>query len=304
MIETLFTGIILFLLTSIIIYFYKAKQLYLVTTQLYNKSFLSDRGTITEVIIYNRGNAVENNVTINILSELNLDLIATSDESIKKNHNNEFVISKLHAKSDISLLFLVENGSLTNREVLSFTSDMIVGKKCSEKDSVPLNYGNIATFIVGFIILIMLTVNIPRVIEQYMKYQYSSLYKLGWRGLDSYIASDLSKSYTSLEFPIRFINQEIEENLTIMNFEIINKSAIPIGITMSNDEELEKQKNNLHNKYIHRRLTGFYIKEVAPMSKSELKFSTINNKKITINTSISHGNEYISGIQNSFILEK
>lgn len=298
MIETIIGGLFLFVLTSVVMYFYKAKQLYVVTTQLYNTSFLSDKGTITEIIIYNQGNGVEENIKIKLLPELKIDILASSSDDINLMDNNVFHIMRLHAKSQISLQLLVENGALTNEGIVEISSDTHVGKKCLSKESVPPNFGNVATSIAGILIVFIVITKIPLLTEIYGKYKYSSLYKEGWNNLYSYIGSDLSKSYSSEEFPIRYISQSDENNYTVLKFEAINKSAIPIDVNIHNDKELKFLSSK--NSYISKELNRA-SKTIEPLSKSELLFTTKTENKFNIEVTIYHGNEFIFDLKNTIL---
>lgn len=304
MIETIIGGLLLFVLTSVVMYFYKAKQLYVVAIQLYNRSFLSDKGTITEIIIYNQGNGVEENIKLKLVPELKIDVLASSSDDVNLMDNNVFHITRLHAKSQVSLQLLVENGLLTNEEIVEISSDTHVGKKCLSKESVPLNYGNVATQIASIITLIslciFLLINRFALVELYGKYKYSSLYKDGWNNLYYYIGSDLSKSYSSEEFPIRYISQSDENNYTVLKFEAINKSALPINIHISNDKELKFLKDK--NSYISKELNSV-SETIEPLSKSELLFTTKTENKFNIEVTIYYGNEFIFDLKNTFLKE-
>lgn len=304
MIETIIGGLLLFVLTSVVLYFYKAKQLYVVATQLYNRSFLSDKGTITEIIIYNQGNGVEENIRLKLLPELKIDILASSSDDVNLMDNNVFHITRLHAKSQVSLQLLVENGLLTHEEIIEISSDTHVGKKCLIKESVPPNYGNVATAIASIIavisLCIFLLINSSALVELYGKYKYSSLYKEGWNNLYYYIGSDLSKSYSSEEFPIRYISQSDESNYTVLKFEAINKSALPINIDISNDKKFKFLKDK--NGYMSKELNSV-SKTIEPLSKLELLFTTKTENKFNIEVTIHYGNEFIFDLKNTILKE-
>lgn len=305
MIETIIGGLFLFVLTSIVMYFYKVKQLYVVATQPYNTSFLSDKGTITEIIIYNQGNGVEENIKLKLLPELKIDILASSTDDINLKDSNVFYITRLHAKSQVSLQLLVENGSLTNEEIIEMSSDTHVGKKCLSKELVPPNYGNVATLIASIMVLFFIVTQIPQWIDKYEKYkfsiEYQSLYKMGWNNLEKYIESDLSKSYSSEEFPIRYISQSDENNYTGLKFEVVNKSAIPIHVDIHNDKELKFLTSK--NGYISKELNNA-SKTIEPLSKSELLFTTKTEDKFNIKVTIHYGNEFIFDIKNTILKDK
>lgn len=281
-------------------YFYKAKQLYVVATQLYNTSFLSDKGTIAEIIIYNQGNGVEENIKLKLSPELKIDILASSSDDINLINNNVFHITRLHARSHISLQLLVENGALTNEEIVEISSDTHVGSK----GSISPNYGSVATviasIIVGLSLYVFLLMNRSELIELYGKYKYGSLYKEGWNNLHYYIGSDLSKSYSSEEFPIRYISQSDENNYTVLKFEAINKSAIPINIDIKNEKKLKflSSQNGCSSMELNSA-----SKTIEPLSKSELLFTTKTENKFNIEVTIYHGNEFIFSLKNTILKE-
>lgn len=300
MIETIIGGLFLFVLTSIVMYFYKAKQLYVVATQLYNTSFLSDKGTIAEIIIYNQGNGVEENIKLKLSPELKIDILASSSDDINLINNNVFHITRLHARSHISLQLLVENGALTNEEIVEISSDTHVGSK----GSISPNYGSVATIIASIIagisLFIFLVINSVALVELYGKYRYSSLYKEGWNNLYWYIGSNLSKSYSYEEFPIRYISQSSGNNYTVLKFEAINKSAIPFNIDIRNNKEVKWLYSKSGCSSIELNSVSKIIK---PLSKSELLFITKTENKFNIEVTIYGGHELISKLKNTILKE-
>ena len=136
MIDRVLAGAILFILTSLIAYTFKVRQLYAVVPKLHKKSFLSDGGSVAELVIYNKGTKVEENISLEIRQDLKCDILAsnTSSAIIK---NNVIEIDRIHSHSEISLILLVEGETLSNEDLVSLSSKEIEGKFIKKIDEVP-----------------------------------------------------------------------------------------------------------------------------------------------------------------------
>jgi hypothetical protein len=115
----------------------------------------------------------------------------------------------------------------------------------------------------------------------------------GWKNIDKYLASDFSHSYTYQEFPIRHIETKIDGKLAKYKFEIINKTALPLEVTingMPNISIKEFKNNNWYNHY--------ESVKIATMSKKIVTVDSLRQKNDFVNIQfiIRYGSEYIHGL--------
>lgn len=236
--------VIAFVITSIIVYFFKQRQLYLALTGLYSNSTISEKSSIFQLTIYNQGNSVEEDIKIELNPNIPISLLS-SDNSMLKYENNTISINLLHKKSRTSCMLLVENdNSLALTDIQSFYSKNIKGSsfKSNDANNVPPNAGNVAivfgTIIFFLVCLFNLDSAIQFVQDKYSHSKYSYLYSIGWSNLDRYSGSDLEKkSYTQNEFPVKFISRQLDENdSTIVTyvFEVYNKTTNDLEVRVEN----------------------------------------------------------------------
>ncbi|MBU1215764.1 hypothetical protein KJ870_10930 [bacterium] len=260
--DKLIIGFILFIITSVLTYLFKMRQIYAVSPKLFRVTPVSKDGSLCEVIIFNKGNQTEEEVRIDIDPELNLELLASNSSDLILDKST-LSIGRLHKGEEASALLLVENGILDHTKLIKLTSKNATGKIVKKLEEVPPNY---AKLFLGFILFLSI---IPTMIygvkgyEAYQKYKVAielkQIYDLGWTGLSRYYHSDLSKSYSKQEFPIHFSGIDKKESELL--FEAYNKTAMPLKITI--DGKFRKKDD-------YRYFKSFSI---PPMSKEKFSMS-------------------------------
>ena len=300
MIEKVLAGTILFILTSIVAYAFKVRQLYAVVPKLHKKSFLSDGSSVAELVIYNKGTKVEENVTLEIRQELRCEILASnSSNAIIK--DNVVQIDRIHSHSEISLILLIEGESLSYEDLVSVSSKEIKGQFLKKVDEIPPSASKSAISISLVVLLACLLYwggGVYTYLEsKYVEHTYSNIFKQGWRGLSDYITSDLSESYSNQEFPIRFVGVDFENKKISIDYEVINKSSVPIEVVVRDSKKFEYELGNS---------LPFESVEVAPLEKRKvtIKYPNENQENLELASSINFGDEYIRGLVHKIDLKK
>ena len=284
--DKLIVGFILFIVSSILTYLFKMRQLYAASPKLFKVTPVSKDGSLCEVIVFNRGNQVEEEIRVDLDPELKIELLASNSTDLKLDKSTLF-ISRLHKGEEASALLLVENGILDYSKLVKLTSKDATGKFVKESEEVPPNYAKLFLVIVFFISMFPAMIYGIKGYEAYQNYrtniELEQLYELGWTNLSKYYSSDLSRSYSKQEFPIRFSGINEKESKII--FEAYNKTALPLEITI--DGKFRKKDDFRYFKRI----------SILPMSKVEFSIlipERVNGKtKFEYNFSFTFGKEYI-----------
>lgn len=261
-------GIISSLIMIFLTYIFKRRQLYVATENLYRTSEITNKGTLCEISIFNRGRLIEEDIKVSLDNSLNYELVAFNDSNMSLD-SNVIKISRLHKKSKVSVLLLVENGDFSHKQIIQVDSKTEKGKVIEKVEEIP---PNLFDLILGLILLLPFiggsawvgyifsetknTTSLsdklnPIAREQdevkekllearkqfrekniyYVSKQYKKLEKIGWVNLIDYEESKLSKSYSGTEFPIRFIEKKsLQDGRVIYIFELINKTALPFKV--------------------------------------------------------------------------
>lgn len=268
-----FIAILVFIITSIIAYLFKMRQLYGVPSKLYRHSTISSNGSICEITFFNKGNQVEEDIVADLDPDLKYELLAASSSGVKF-ENSSLKIERMHKGTDTSVVLLVEGGHLEHSRVLSLSSKHTKGTVLKNSDSVPFNYA------IGFIFAVLLVSFYPALDFAYNGYKKINSYMLekdlsqiiekGWSNLNEYHESTIIESYPGAEFPIRFIEHtELNGELSI-KFEIYNKTSLPLEFLASN----KAWQNNEASHTEMFDLVRFYSsKEIPPLSKGFLDLS-------------------------------
>lgn len=300
MIEKVLAGTILFILTSLVAYAFKVRQLYAVVPKLHKKSFLSDGSSVAELVLYNKGTKVEEDIALEIRQELKCEILASnsSNASVK---DNVVQVDRIHSHSEISLILLVEGEALSYEDLVSLSSKEIKGKFIKKIDEIPPSASKSAISISLVVFLASLLYwggGVYTYLEsKYVEHTYSNTFKEGWRGLSDYLVSDLSESYSNQEFPIRFLGVNVDDKNIIINYEVINKSSIPIEVNIRDSKKFESEPGNS---------LPFESIEVGPLEKKSLSIEYPNNNQenLELASSIDFGDEYIHGLLHKIDLKK
>lgn len=235
--EKIVAALLVFIITSVLAYLFRMRQLYVLTPKLYKHAPISTNGSLCEIIVFNKGNQVEENIKINLDPDLKAELLASSSADIRLS-GSIIEIDRLHKNTEASAILMVEHGFLNSTRITSFSSKGTKGNICSSKSSVYPNFAkmfSISVLVIGFLIASFTAYDkkiYDRFKDAYVEYKLNYLYQQGWSRLTEYYGSDLSKSYTEKEFPVRLI-KKISNNEA--EFEVINKTAgiLKAGFNMS-----------------------------------------------------------------------
>jgi hypothetical protein len=300
MIEKIVAGAALFILTSLVTYAFKARQLYAVVPKLHKKSFLSDGGSVAELVVYNKGAKVEENISLEIRQELKCELLASNSSSAVIN-DNVIEIDRIHSHSEISMILMVEGEALSYDDLTSLSSKEIKGSFYKKVEEIPPRATDIATsitIIALFCGALYWGGDAYKYLEsKYLRYNYSNIFDTGWRNISDYLASDLSESYSSQEFPVRFLGVEVGKEKLLVNYEIINKSSLPINVNI---------RDSQYSNYDIKTGLPFESIDVDPMEKKNLTVEYSSNKQefLKLNASIDFGDEYIYGLEHNIDIKK
>ncbi|MDY6451287.1 hypothetical protein [Acinetobacter faecalis] len=274
-------------------YIFKRRQLYVATENLYRTSEISNKGVLCEISIFNRGRQIEEDIKVSLDNSLKYELLAFNDSNMSLD-KNIIKISRLHKKSKVSVLLLVENGDFTHKQIIQVDSKTEKGKVIKNVEEVP---PNLFDLILGFLLLLPFIVvsawagyiykdtsdtkisldNKIKFIENgeyYVSNENLKLKKMGWLNLIDYEGSKLSKSYFGTEFPIRFLEKKsLEDGRVIFAFELINKTALPfrVSVDIADKSFIQEMENRIQ----------FYnsIDDIQPLSKKLLVTKPINIEK-------------------------
>lgn len=287
--DKLILGLLLFLISSILTYLFKMRQLYAVTPKLFKVTPVSEDGSLCEIIIFNKGNQVEEEIHVDLDSELKLELLASDSANLKLDKST-LSINRLHKGESISALILVENGILDDSKIIKLSSQETVGKVIKKLEEVPPNYAKLVSVIISFIAIFPIMIYGIKGYESYQTYnteiELKQIYEANWINLEKYYSSDLRKSYSNQEFPIQYVKTDTKASKLI--FEAYNKTAIPLSITVD-----KKSRGKDDFRYFHNI-------PVPPMSKSQ--FSVLvpmkikEDKKTEYDFSFKFGEEFIYDI--------
>ncbi|WP_312051048.1 hypothetical protein [Acinetobacter schindleri] len=248
---TVISSLVMIFLT----YIFKRRQLYIATENLYRTSEISNKGILCEISIFNRGRQIEEDIKVSLDNSLKYELLAFNDSNMSLDENI-IKIDRLHKKSKVSVLLLVENGDFSYKQILQVDSKTEKGRIIEKVEDVPPNLFDLIVvlfLLVPFIgagawagylyndtktkdnvdkdILLDKKMNFIKNGEYYVSNENLKLKKIGWINLIDYEDSNLSKSYLGTEFPIRFYEKKVlEDGKVIFAFEIINKTALSFSV--------------------------------------------------------------------------
>lgn len=293
-------AIISSLIMIFLTYIFKRRQLYVVTENLYRTSEISNKGTLCEISIFNRGRLIEEDIRVSLDTSLKYELVAFNDSNMSL-EKNIIKINRLHEKSKVSVLLLVENGDFTYKQIIQVDSKTEKGKVIKELDGVPPNVFDLLIVFITIIPIFGMAYyigyqqkqintfesklddisikqeNLDKIKDYqenniyYVADEYKGLQKIGWINLVMYKNSLISRSYFGTEFPIRFKEKKkVGEEEFIYTFEIYNKTtqSLDVMVDIANKSFFQEQQHK--NKYFN------YVEDVEPLSKTRLETKPIN----------------------------
>lgn len=298
-IEKIIIGLCLFAVTSVLAYLFKMRQLYVVVPKLYRHSAVSENGTICELIILNRGAQVEHDIQVNIDQELKCELLASSSAELTL-EGSTIKVDRLHRQSEISAMLLIENGLFDSTKITAISSKDVKGVAHRTLAEVPPNAAR------SFMMFVLFLSVLPGmyygektytwVRAEWTQRQLTELYKLGWSDLATYAESDFRSSYSNGEFPIAFVRQYVEDGILKVEYDVMNKSALPLKVYSDQKSEIERTKDKVP--------PFFSSVEVPPLTKRKLiakaPIPSELGDRIKVEFSISSGKEFLPSTIHTF----
>lgn len=298
-------GIAAALFGAAILYAFRMRQLYLLIPRMFSHCALFDKGKLVEIKVFNRGNNMEEGVEIVIPPELKCELLASELPGIEL-QKNTIKINRLAQKSEVSILLLIEGEIAENNFCPSLTSKLAKGKQFKKQDEIPPNAGSAILLIGLALAFLSMMFYAPNKYFEYKKTeeererkeilaQYSYLDEMGWKGIDKYIESGLSKAYSEFEFPLVANSAKLEGKVLSMSFTATNKTAAILKVT-AYFQSTEKTENFSFSK------ESVFDLEVKPMGSKEFVVSmnldnSIDMKEVFLGVSIKYGNDFLWGLQ-------
>lgn len=291
MIEKVIAGVVLFVVTSLVAYAFKVRQLYAVVPKLHRQSFLSDGGSVAELVVYNKGTKVEEDISLEIRQEVKCELLA-SNKSGASIVDNVLRIDRIHSHSEVSVILLVEGETLSYDDLVLLTSKEIKGDFCKKIDEVPPSASKSSvTFSMLLLVggLLYWGGDAYSYLEsKYLKYRYTNIYESGWQDLGDYLTSDLSESYSNQEFPLRLVDVSVDSKKIEIKYEVINKSSLPFSVSVTDSLFFQVEERDGF---------PFVSIDVEPLEKGSLsiEYPNQNQEHIKLTASFRFGEEYIHG---------
>jgi hypothetical protein len=291
--EKVIIGLVLFAVTSIVAYLFRMRQLYVASPKLFRHAPISKNGSLCELIVYNKGNQVEENILVELDPELKGELLASSSSDISFERST-MKIERLHKGEEASAMLLIENGLLDATKIITVSSKGTKGRVLKKVSDVPPNYAMAflaLAFSLGiFPMMIYGTRTYEKLHSEYVEYKLKPSYLLGWKDLSRYYGSDLRASYSDQEFPIRFLHREFDgKKKSFLVFEVYNKTAAPLEVTVN---KVGNPPGDIGN---------FASVDLQAMSKNSFKVlepEAINSSEpVLFEFSLKSGEEFIYGLQ-------
>lgn len=277
--ENIIVASLAIVMTSLIAVLYHIRQLYASAPVMFQKKAEGGYDSIFQIVVTNRGNQVEEHIEVELDPSISFDIVAASTPDVTKD-GSTIRIERIHRRNEVLVLISLDDIHFGSSRILSVSSDKVSGRVRKTPKDIPFNYGMtslgilllLSAFPVGYYFYQVAGYVENKVDEE----KLMPVTKEGWSNLDEYQESDLRKSYSNQEFPVRLTaikkKQDYDaasipdslrgqwdaidnEKDTLLNYEINNKTAGNLGI-------MAYRKNG------NRALP--YIAEVEPLSKGTL----------------------------------
>lgn len=252
-IEEIAVGTVIALVSSMIVWLYHIRQLYASAPVLFQNHTDDSQYPVYQIVISNRGNQVEENVRVELDPSVQANIVASSlTDVILVNH--VIHIMRIHKKQEVNLLLQIRSGFFDSSKILSVSSNETTGKICKSPHDIPFNYGVsalIISLLIGICPIFYYTGQIiDYVTDKLDERNLSGISNQGWGNLDAYQESDLRKSYSDNEFPVRLLGirkksdysdvsipdslkriwPQLNQNSLLLNYEVNNKTASDLGV--------------------------------------------------------------------------
>lgn len=262
MIENIAAGLAATILAALLIYTFKIKQLYLVVPRLFSNSWLTDKGKLVEIRIFNRGRSTEENIEVALDPSISYEVVAATD-STSTLINSNVLIPRVPPGDDYSVLLLVEGGDFMNERISGVSSSTTKGKIIKGLEDVPPNAGKVFLVLIAFVLLLVIPIagiEGYQAIEESREHEYfvevTNALNNEWNELEGYAKSDFGKNYSLGEFPIQLVEKHRVGNRVVLKFRLINKAAAPLKINLNVE-------------------SPFYNKDPEPWNSSRYELKTV-----------------------------
>lgn len=257
MIENMLVGLVVTLLGTLLIYAFKARQLYLVVPRLFSNYLLSTNGKLVELRVFNKGRIAETDVRITLDPELTYEIVASTD-STSKIEDSAIGVPRVPPGDDYSVLLLVEGGTFTNSRISSVSSAMTKGRVFEQLGDVPPNAGNALLAVIFGLALLATPIagleGFHAWKENQEKQELAELYSAlnnRWSDLERYSSSSFAKLYGVSEFPFHQTSITRNGSRVKIKFTVINRAAAELEVSVIPDwpfqgDDPEPWKSSIH----------------------------------------------------------
>ena len=274
--EEITVGTVIVLVSSMIAWLYHIRQLYASAPVLFQNSTDNNEYPVYQIVISNRGNQVEDNVRVELDPSVQANIVASSlTDVILVNH--VIHVMRIHKKQEVNLLLQIRSDTFDSSKILSVSSSETAGKICKSPRDIPFNYGVsalIISLLIGLCPVLYYTGQvIDYIADKLDERNLTGVSNLGWSNLDAYQESELRKSYSDSEFPVRLLGirkksdysdvsvpdnlkriwPHLNQNSLLLNYEVNNKTASDLGVLAFRQGEYNAQP---------------FYRNVPPMSKA------------------------------------
>ncbi len=236
MIENVAVGLVVTLLGTLLIYAFKARQLYLVMPRLFSNYLLSTNGKLVELRVFNKGRSAETDVRIALDPELTYEIVASTD-STSTIVNSTIDVPRVPPGDDYSVLLLVEGGTFSNSRISGISSASTKGRVLDQLTEVPPNAGTALLAVIFGLALIGTPIAGLEGFDVWKKNQEKKeLAELNaaldnrWSDLERYSNSGFAKLYGAGEFPFHQTSITRNGSRVKVTFTVINRAAAELEV--------------------------------------------------------------------------
>jgi len=251
LLATLFISIVAILIATALVNYAAQRRLYVVVPRLFPHSRLSDEGHAAELTIINRGPFNEEDVTIEINSKINFEIIASTSPSVivKK---SIISIARIPKGDEVSFVFNVEGGDFSYKSIGSISSKNCRGKVVEKLENVPVSFGNFVSAIViimflcvtmAFIGYMVRDTNVFSIFDNEQKSDDHSisadssslnseklnyaetLSSIGWENFDRYLSSAYFLEIERPHFPVEITSVRRQGSVVLVDISLDNQGS-------------------------------------------------------------------------------
>lgn len=250
-------GLVVTLLGTLLIYAFKARQLYLVVPRLFSNYLLSMNGKLVELRVFNKGRSAETDVRIALDPELTYEIVASTD-STSRIVDSTIDVPRVPPGDDYSVLLLVEGGTFTNSRISGVSSATTKGRVLDQLTEVPPNAGKALLAVIFVLALIGAPIAGFEGFDAWKKnLEKKELAALNaaldnrWSDLERYSNSGFAKLYGAGEFPFHQTSITRNGSRVKVIFTVINRAAAELELSVRpewpfNNDDPEPWKSSVY----------------------------------------------------------